>query len=154
MSETNHHDTIAALGAEIAFGLDDIDEQHGELISALKRLEEGSDRSEEEAAEALEAFLQFAASYFLFHSFTEEKLMFDHGYPLDDYFAHVKEHKEVLLELITLRDGGRSPRFGIVGGDNRERAARLASWFRDEWLERHIREHDGRLIEFLRKKGL
>lgn len=144
-----------SLSNDARFHSADIEAQHRELDQAMGKLRHIADHgSEAEAAEALEEFVDFLASYFLFHTFTEEKLMYDNDYPRDAYFRHVREHKEVILDLIELQDGtSPSHRLKVTSTNPNERSRQLIAAFHG-WIEKHIQRADSKLVEFLESKGV
>ena len=143
------------LDVNVKFTSRDIDDQHREITETMARFCRKTDTSDEQqAAEALEEFVQFLNSYFLFHTFTEEKLMYDNRYPRDEYFRHVREHKEVILDMVNLLDGhSATHRLQVTATAPRERAHQLMNSF-NHWLHNHIETADSKLTDFLKEKGL
>ena len=144
------------LDVNVKFTSTDIDAQHRELGDALTHLLREADSGDEQrAAEALEEFIQFLNSYFLFHTFTEEKLMYDNHYPREAYFAHVREHKEVILDMVNLMEGGggTGQHLRVSANTPRERAHQLVDCF-NRWLHHHIEKADSKLLAFLKEKGV
>ncbi len=144
-----------SLNADAEFHSSDIHEQHQELADAMTELRRTTDHgSDAEIAKALDEFVEFLSSYFLFHTFTEEKLMYDHHYPRDAYFAHVREHKEVILDLIEMQDGHPPRRLLKITATNpRERAHQLIEAFTG-WIHSHIEQEDSKLLAFLEERGI
>ncbi|GAB6042282.1 bacteriohemerythrin [Endothiovibrio diazotrophicus] len=142
------------LRAEAHFESGEVDAQHRQLTKAMSDLRRRIDRYDDaRAAEELEEFIQYLNSYFLYHTFTEEKLMFDNQYPGDAYFEHQREHKSIVLDLLKLMEG-ETPRnhLRITATAPKERARQLIDGF-EQWLHRHIEDLDRKLLEFLRTKG-
>ena len=144
-----------ALNVNVRFTSADIDDQHRKLSEAIGELRREIDHGDDRRArEALEEFIQFLNSYFLFHTFTEEKLMFDNAYPRDTYFRHVREHKEVILDLVLLMEG-ETPKnhLRVSAAAPKERARQLLAEF-EQWLREHVEKADAKLMEFLKARGI
>lgn len=141
------------LNKSIELTVADIDEQHEQLEDALEVLNQLiSHGSEEDIEQGLRDFTEFAASFFLFHTFTEERLMYESHYPSKEYREHAEEHKEMINEIITYReqDDSSSPR--IRGMSSIESAKKMSSTFK-EWVNVHTNTSDKKLIDWLKKHG-
>jgi len=144
---------IKDLEAECRFTTHDIDEQHGQLIDAVTALEYMLEtETDVDLDTAVAEFLEFLTSYFLFHSFTEEKLMYETGYPAEAYFEHIKQHKQIVLDLVAVQNMERTTLLDVSGGNPRERARQLVKSFR-EWIRNHVENTDRQLIEYLEAHG-
>ncbi len=146
---------VDTLLEEVRFSTEDIENQHNQLFRALQELKSAAAETDAEgAAKAYRAFLDFLYSYFLYHSFTEERLMYENGYPREDYFAHVTEHQEIIQDLMALREGDRPTKWlEVDAATPRKRAEQLAQGFHD-WIDHHIAEVDAQLLDFLQGRGL
>jgi len=114
-----------------------LDEQHRTLIDTFNRLcalAARADRNHDE----LEGCLVFLRDFTLVHLELEQELMARHGYPFEA--EHRRLHSELARDLEGIVDGFRR-------GENELSPVTLE--YLDDWLQRHIREEDFRLAEFL-----
>ena len=141
------------LTRNVRFTIADIEEQHQELADAFDVLEQLVARgSGPEIEKGLKEFYEYAASFFLYHSFVEERLMYESHYPSADYRQHAKEHAEMIDDIIVRREIGNSREAMVKGDSPSEIAKHLSSDFRKR-IEDHIETTDAKMIEWLKSRG-
>ncbi len=115
--------------AELAIGIDEIDNQHRELVDILNRLNEAV--TLRQGATVANAALDQLHDYTRIHFAVEESIMRLLGYP--DYAEHKLKHERLVNELHSL-----STRFHDEGrAINHE-----LMFFLKTWLTTHIQESD------------
>lgn len=141
------------LTRKVRFTIADIEEQHQQLADAFDVLEQlAAHGSGAEIEQGLKEFYEYAASFFLYHSFVEEMLMYQSHYPSADYRKHAGEHAELIDDIIIRREIGHSREAMMRGGSPAEIARHLSSEFRER-VEAHIATTDAPLIEWLGSRG-
>jgi len=123
----------------LATGCDELDEQHRTLIDTFNRLCALAGQ-EEWGHDELEGCLIFLRDYTLVHLATEQELMARYRYPLET--EHRRLHSELVGDLEAIVD-----RFHRGTKD----LTPVTLEYLDGWLQRHIREEDVRLADFLRR---
>lgn len=120
-----------------------VDEQHRTLVETFNRLQDAS--IESLGPEIVAPLLHQLHDYTIQHFTAEQELMARSRFPAAEMLEHVEEHRALtdrVRELITeYRDGGF------------ESALPLASLLQD-WLAKHIRQSDRRVVEHLRAQEL
>jgi hemerythrin-like metal-binding protein len=137
LSENNIPD-LMAWGPKLILGIDEIDEQHKELVSLINRLhkamklKKGSQKSGE--------ILKELADYTVYHFGHEETLFEKYGYP--EKTDHVKIHKELVDQVVMFKtqfeEGKASLTMDLMN-------------FLTDWLKNHILKTDKAYVPFLKK---
>ncbi|BDU71425.1 bacteriohemerythrin [Mesoterricola silvestris] len=122
----------------LATGCDELDEQHRTLIDTFNRLCALAGRGDWNHDE-IEGSLIFLRDYTLVHLETEQELMARHGYPLEA--EHRRLHSDLVQDLEAIVDGFHRGTKDLTP---------VTLEYLDQWLQRHIRNEDFRLAEFLR----
>jgi hemerythrin-like metal-binding protein len=121
----------------LAIGHEELDGQHRTLIATFNRLcavvERGDGHREEQ-----EGLLVFLHDFALAHFEVEHELMVRSRYPLEA--EHRRFHTELASQLGTILDTFRQGTAPLTPD---------IMDYLDGWLQRHIREEDFRLAEFL-----
>lgn len=127
-----------------ATGVTEIDEQHMILVHTLN---EASDNlATDKSLETLGQITQNLLSYALYHFETEEELMQEYGYPLDqdeDAKQHLAQHRAFSAKVVAVRDG-------LQAGTPVEAEDLLG--FLNDWLVNHILNTDKKLGAFIAAK--
>ena len=126
---------------DLSTGVDEIDDQHRELIERINKLFDAC-RAGTEKAEVLSA-LEFLADYVVTHFRTEERKMSRHYYP--DYDAHKAQHDEFKAVVRDLK--ARIDREGVALATVTNLNHLLV-----DWLVKHIRRSDKAMGQFLKSK--
>jgi len=123
----------------LAMGHEELDGQHRTLIATFNRLcavvERGDGNREEQ-----EGLLVFLHDFVLAHFETEHELMVRAGYPHEE--EHRRFHTELASQLGAILD--------VFHRDTAPLTPDIMDYL-DGWLQRHIREEDFRLAEFLKR---
>lgn len=120
-------------------GVDEIDAQHRILVDTL--IEANTKLTDHVSDPLFEQITRDLLAYAIYHFDTEEQLMLQHGYAVEDAATHVSEHRGFSERVVALRDEAR-------GGEPGARDALLA--FLRNWLVNHILTSDQRLGRFIR----
>lgn len=127
---------------ELSVSVEEIDEQHRELLEQLDRFLAAALRGE--ARQKMKNLVEFLLQYVDLHFRTEEYFMVKYQYPA--YIAHKKEH-ERLTEAV------RKTAFQIrTGRPTRDMVVELGSQM-GHWVAEHIQRMDKRLGMFLKSLG-
>jgi hemerythrin len=118
-----------------------LDEQHAVLIENVERLEQAI--ASGQSADALPQIIREVAEYAAYHFPIEERLMASYNYPLRD--LHAMEHRKFFERL------GEMER--MVKEGHATAAAQTLCRLRG-WLDRHIKDWDARLGDFLNRCGV
>jgi hemerythrin len=128
--------------ASMSVGIDEIDEQHQEIIRrAGKFLESLADRSRQDTG----ILLSYLRNYCVTHFGAEEAWMRESSYP--GRADHQKEHDGFIKELMRLSAEHEKPRGPGL------KPAEVGQWI-DEWLTSHVAGSDLELARHLRAHGL
>jgi len=122
-------------------GLEEMDAQHRTLVDTFNRLTAvvaGGGRNRKE----MEGLLLFLSDFTRVHFELEQELMAQCGYP--DEAHHRTLHSDLAAQIDTLLDIFHQGRTGLTPA---------IMEYLDAWLQRHIREEDFRLAEFLKHAG-
>jgi hemerythrin len=126
----------------MAVGIDEIDEQHQEIIRrAGQFLESLADRSRQDTG----ILLSYLRNYCVTHFGAEESWMRESAYP--EMAEHLKAHDDFIRKLMKLSAEHEKPRGPGL------KAAELGQWM-DEWLTSHVADSDLELARHLRASGL
>jgi len=126
----------------MAVGIDEIDEQHQEIIRrAGQFLESLADRSRQDTG----ILLSYLRNYCVTHFGAEESWMRQSRYP--EMAEHQKAHDDFIKRLMKLSAEHEKPRGPGL------KAAELGQWM-DEWLTSHVAGLDIKLARHLRAHGL
>ena len=117
----------------------DLDAEHRTLIATFNRLCAVLDRGEANREE-LEGLLIFLRNFAMTHFETEQRLMVRYHYP--EEAKHRQLHADLASEMDTTLDAYHKGTTQL-SPDTME--------YLDEWLQKHIREEDFRLAEFLQQ---
>lgn len=132
---------IVKLDDDSRTGVQDIDDQHGELIDILNRLHASMLQDMDRVT--LQGLISRLIEHTRMHFSYEEELMTRYAYP--DYAKHKEEHNRLLEHLLDFserfRQGDLLLSFGIM--------VDLKGW-----AEVHIRKSDTLLGTFLNDKGV
>ena len=123
--------------SRLEIGHADLDAEHRTLIATFNRLCAVLERGEANREE-LEGLLIFLRDFAMVHFETEQELMVRHGYP--DEAKHRQLHGELARQIDTALDAFHKGTTQLTP-DTMD--------YLDDWLQRHIREEDFRLAEFL-----
>jgi hemerythrin len=126
----------------MAVGIDEIDEQHQEIIRrAGQFLESLADRSRQDTG----ILLAYLRNYCVTHFGAEEAWMRESGYP--DMAEHQKAHDTFMRKLMKL--SAEHEKRGSPG----LKPAEVGAWI-DEWLTTHVAGSDMALARHLKGQGL
>lgn len=122
----------------LAIGVEEIDNQHKELLHHFDRLLEACEAGK--GMQELKKLLEFLNRYVLTHFSDEEELQRRHGYP--GYDAHRKEHDSFVVRIKKLQaevDGEGVAVYHVIETNN----------LLFKWLINHISKVDRELGRFL-----
>lgn len=122
-------------------GIQEIDDQHKELIKIINDLQEALelDKDSESIAKILEAVVDYTHHHFAY----EEKLLEKHGYP--DLEEHKKLHVEYRNKMADLKEQFESSRMFFKPKLVKEILL---------WLRRHILQVDMEYSRYLKKENI
>lgn len=139
-----HHASIpAGAGAgiwrpDLATGIRQIDQQHEELIANVSTLRQAARDGDRMLAEGVLVFLE---RYVAEHFATEERAMWEAGYPGLD--AHWSLHLSFATEL------ARRKAQYAAGRSKALRLVEMGRWM-ERWLEEHLLGADAEMARFIR----
>jgi hemerythrin len=121
-------------------GFTDIDHQHRELFARANRFFSHSDDANQTLV--LRSTLRFLAVYARYHFASEEHAMNKYGY--EHAAVHIKHHDEFRKQIEDIENKE------FMEGPKKDSKLRLFMLMED-WFAYHLRYHDVKLAEFLRK---
>ena len=127
---------------DLSLGIGEIDRQHRELIRQAAAVENAALENAEITKDELDAHFEFLTGYIKFHFGSEEKVMLGYGYP--ETAAHKKIHDNFSEKLGKLRKNAK-----LSGPDAALEILRNGVY---GWFIKHIKNTDGALAAFIRKK--
>lgn len=127
---------------EISVGIQEIDEQHKQLISIVNRLYNAVIYSPGQL-DAIKAIMNELVQYTIIHFAVEESLFRIFGYP--EYDSHKKRHEDLRQQVIDINDK-------IQSGE--EQGSLELMTFLRKWLRNHIMIEDKRYSPFLINQGI
>lgn len=127
--------------ADLATGVNEIDEQHKELFRRINTLLDACRAGK--GKEEVQKIIKFLEDYVVVHFGSEEKYMMQYGFP--SYAGHKSRHLEFMESLSQIKDTltAEGPALLTVVATNHMLV---------EWLRTHIRKLDKELGAFLREK--
>lgn len=126
---------------DLATGIRQIDQQHEELLANVSTLREAARTGDLGLAEGVLVFLErYAAEHFA----TEERAMWEAGYP--DLDAHWSLHLAFATEL------ARRKAEYAAGCSKVLRLVEMGRWM-DRWLEEHLLGADAEMARFMRSRA-
>lgn len=131
---------------DLSTGLDDIDEQHRELIDRINGLVAAIRQSV--CRQTIGGVIQFLEDYIRFHFGLEEEKMKQSGYPGYEYHrgehaTFVRSFAELKEELLKLEGGTKPGSYDLSVTTNQVVV---------DWILEHIRKTDRAFGDFLRRK--
>lgn len=126
---------------ELSAGFEEIDSQHKELVSLIRKLFAAVDRKE--SVQRVGQAMDFLRDYIIKHFRMEESYMETYGYPGTE--DHKGEHRKFIEEFEALQE-----RFYQSIADYRM-VLEIKVWLYN-WLDRHITTTDKELGRFLKQK--
>ena len=126
---------------DLATGIPAIDEQHRDLLAWIAELEAAAHAGDVDHAEDMLGYLErYAAEHFA----TEERVMWELGYP--ELNEHWSLHLAFAMELAQRKDEHET---------NPSRAALLVDLGRwmDRWLNEHVLQADAQMARFVRARA-
>jgi hemerythrin len=126
---------------DLSIGVNEIDEQHKEMIARVNELQTAVREGRGEAE--LGRIIDFAAEYVYFHFNAEEEVMKSSGYPA--YDAHKTIHDSFVQDLVRIMKD-----FEASKNDG-ELVIRVAKGL-DKWIRDHIKQVDQELGVFLKAR--
>jgi len=126
---------------ELSVGIESIDDQHKQLVTLAQELQliVAKPGTREQAQEALDAMLSYAAVHFA----TEEDLFEKHGYP--EAAAHVNEHNLFVMKLNT---------FIREMDSDWEATGQEMLRYLLLWIKHHISSTDKAYTQFFKDRGV
>lgn len=126
---------------DLSVGVDEIDNQHKELIEKINNLAESI--KENKGKEEVVKTLKYLEDYVAGHFSMEESYMEELGY--EDYSSHKKEHASFIMDFLNLKLelSGNLPNITLVVHVYKR------IW---EWFKEHICKVDKSLGDFLKIK--
>lgn len=128
---------------EISVGIEEIDEQHKQLISIINRLYNAIIYTAEGQTEVVKALMEELTQYTLVHFAVEESLFRIFDYP--EYEAHFRHHENLRQQVIDINEK-------IQRGEE-QGTIDLMSFLR-KWLRNHIMVEDKRYSPYLINQGI
>ena len=125
----------------LSIGIEEIDEQHRELVRLLNQLH--SAIMEKHGALVCIEILDRLVEYTRVHFTVEESLMRLLGYP--DYAPHRQEHEKLIDQIVTLQQKLKSGEVNVT--------FELLHFLRN-WLTHHILETDRAYVPYFTSKGV
>jgi hemerythrin len=127
--------------ADLATGVNEIDEQHKELFRRINTLLEAC--REGKGKEEVHKVIQFLEDYVVVHFGSEEKYMVQYSFP--SYAGHKSQHLEFMEKFSQIKATltAEGPALVTVVATNHMLV---------EWLRTHIRRLDKELGAYLREK--
>jgi hemerythrin len=132
------HDQVTAWTPDLSVGVDEIDDQHRELLDRIDRVLRSLEGRRAEAE--IRRLLDFLEIYVVLHFGTEDRLMARTGYPAIE--AHRREHERFLHDFAAVK--GQLEAEGAGPAVAQAVSVRICGW-----LTNHIRTVDRRLGQFL-----
>lgn len=126
---------------DLSTGIEEIDNQHKEIINRINMIDEASEKHIEE--EDIDKIVRFLGGYVIDHFDTEDKFMIQYNYP--KYDSHKAEHMKFLKNFAVFKrvcEAEDSTSLIILAIKNQV----------VDWLVRHIREVDKEMAFFLRSR--
>ena len=124
-------------------GIEEIDEQHKQLVAFTNELYAGCTSGKEEANEQFKNTIKKAVKYVKIHFKTEEDLMVKYDYPY--YLAHKKEHGDFVKRILQEVKNFEDKKLFVPN--------RFVRFLKD-WLLRHIALSDQKYKSFFQDKGV
>ena len=126
---------------DLATGIPAIDEQHRGLLARIEELEAAARAGDVTRAEDMLAYLE---SYAAEHFATEERVMWEFGYP--ELNEHWSLHLAFAMELALRKEEHEA---------NPSQAALLVDLGRwmDRWLHEHVLQADAQMARFVRARA-
>jgi hemerythrin-like metal-binding protein len=132
----------------IAMGIDEIDVQHKQLVTAVNELFDAMKIGK--AKDAIDDVLKKIVHYTKEHFATEEKYFDQFGYLETE--QHKKEHNDFIKEV---NDFVKSLNEGKPTRSGSEVAITVDLWkFLKSWLEKHVTDTDRKYIATFKENGL
>ncbi|MCK5720041.1 MAG: hemerythrin family protein [Thiomargarita sp.] len=127
---------------EISVGIQEIDEQHKQLINIINRLYHSIIRQDINK-EVVKEILNELVEYTIIHFAVEESLFRIFSYP--DYEKHKQQHTELTQQVMDINYK--------IQNETEELSLELMAFLR-KWLKNHIMVSDKRYAPFLIKQGI
>ncbi|GBD88232.1 bacteriohemerythrin [bacterium BMS3Abin03] len=122
-------------------GIQEIDEQHKELVRMINKLIGREDISVD--SETISDILNEMTQYAGYHFQTEEQYMIEYDYP--DYLSHKKQHTEFKKKTVA---------FCLDTMSYKETIPKEILTYLKTWLVHHILKVDMKYKSFFKEKGL
>lgn len=130
--------TLITWNEKYSIGIDEIDNQHQQLIDTLNKLFDAM--SEGKGKQILESIFDDLTNYTVNHFSTEEKCMIVHAFP--EYINHKNEHKKLIEDVNAFKKE-------YLNG-NTKISIELIRYLKD-WLLNHILGSDKELGNYLKQ---
>ena len=127
---------------KISVGIQELDEQHKQLVDLINRLFDAMTEGQDKAAVAKEIMNELI-QYTIIHFAVEESLFRIFDYP--DYDEHCKHHQELRLQAHEINQK-------VQSGERMITPELL--FFLRKWITNHIMVEDKKYSPFLLKKGM
>lgn len=131
---------------QFKLGIEEMDDQHFELITRVNRLIIA--HQEEENIAVIEDLLTFLKSYIVEHFGAEEHLQRQYHSP--DYQNHRKEHFDFVQIVGQFEQAFKQTKYCTVNGDCKDLLLKMNGQL-VEWLTKHIQESDRKVAEHILK---
>ncbi|MBF0574067.1 MAG: hemerythrin family protein [Desulfamplus sp.] len=128
-------------GPKFATGIEQIDEQHKELIRMVNALHKAM--KQKVGIQQSGAILDSLAEYTVYHFGHEEKLFKQHNYP--ETMEHKKIHEELVKTVVAFQNDFKAGKASL--------SVDLMN-FLTQWLKDHIMKCDMKYAPFFKSKGL
>jgi hemerythrin len=122
-------------------GIGSFDRHHKHLVGLINKLYEAMHAGK--ASQELDSLVAGLIEYTQYHFTSEEKLLFQHGYP--NYTKHLAEHEAFKAKVTDFQGRLRQGQIGL--------SVQVANFLK-EWLTNHILGEDKKYGPFLLAKGV
>jgi hemerythrin len=126
---------------DLSVGIEEIDNQHRELIGRINQLFDACNQGKGKAA--VQETIKFLEDYVIIHFGAEEKAMVQYGYP--DYASHKVHHQQFVASFGELKNRLETDGPGAY-------LVVLTNRIVVDWLNSHIRNVDKILVAYLKTK--
>jgi hemerythrin-like metal-binding protein len=126
-------------GPKLIIGIDEIDDQHQELVSLINQLHKATKmkKGSKTSGEILNAL----AEYTVYHFDNEKNIFEKYGYP--ETKAHLKIHDELVAQVLDFKTQFEEGK-AVLTMDLMD--------FLNSWLKDHILKTDTKYVPFLKEK--
>jgi hemerythrin-like metal-binding protein len=127
---------------EYSVNINELDEQHKQLINIINRVYEASQSGAEKSV--IRRIFVELAEYAAYHFKAEEKLLKSYGYP--NFEQHRRQHQQLVVILLELQLRFRKGTMTL--------SEDMLNFLKNDWLLKHIVASDKEYSSFLNSKGV